>query len=336
MSEDAKMAGDIDSLMAKAESTAKSLEYRSLSAKIYCNDQYYKITWPATTTFSGASLKLDRAIVTSIDDSSADKIRPKVLTLTDDTTGNAIDFDYIKGFDGKGVTMIIRENMDNLIPTYSFIPASSITVVIDNIDEYPIKDPPMLMRGAIGRNSDDLTPESSVPEDKYVYDFGIDDISLSYVTSEETSGIISDAIDIGACSYISLSAKIYGDDSSYEFYIIDGASEVSILPVEQSLEIIREKIFPGLPTRFNINMDKGIKIYDGDKETELTIADMNTITDKNHYISYTANADSIRYVPKNKSIRVKIIQRLNGKTPSIIKAITLQRFGGEAPWTMLA
>lgn len=167
-----------------------------------------------------------------------------------------------------------------------------------------------------------------------VYDFGIDSIIVRYTSPKKTSGFLSKPIDIGPCSYITLSVKAAGNlTGRMEFSIIDGSTEISIMPEEMEKYIMHEKLFHGLQTRFSIDTDKAYTIYKDGTVTTLSYEQVLSmpLDDGEYTISYYSLSE-YKYVPSNEQIRLKLVVRCSNKKPVPIKAMTIKRYGGEMPW----
>ena len=136
---------------------------------------------------------------------------------------------------------------------------------------------------------------------------------------------------MGHGDYVELDAP---SSSGIEYYIVDGTEETPILPV--SLERVSgEKLFPGLPTRFDIDKNKPVKIYENGKDTSLGYNDISSIDfgeEKEYTIDYTPASllKAHRHALTGESIRVKIITRSN----VTINSVTIIKHGGDTVWTM--
>ena len=185
-----------------------------------------------------------------------------------------------------------------------------------------------------GSQADTIDNNSQELATRVVYDFGIDSVTARYTAAKPLSGFISQPVNIGNCSSITLSVKAAGElDGRTEFSIIDGATEVPILPEEMNAYIVKEKLFPGMQTRFPIDTSKSCFIYKDNAFTTLSYEDVQSMPmdDGEYSISYTSLAEH-KYTPVNETVRLKVIARCSGDNPVPIKAMTIKRFGGETPW----
>lgn len=169
----------------------------------------------------------------------------------------------------------------------------------------------------------------------YYYLFGIDNISLQYVEKEEKSCFVSKELKVGTLEdqeYISLDAQYLCDEGNIEFYIIDGTTEIPILP-EHETGIIREQLFHKIGTRFTVDTTKPIRVY---KDGILIKDSLNAaINDSNggYTVSYTPlNAIAINSL-KNSVITVKaVIRNYDKNYDPYIKSITVKKYGGGSLW----
>ena len=153
---------------------------------------------------------------------------------------------------------------------------------------------------------------------------------LSTVTNK-SSGFLSSEINMGHGDYVELDAP---SSPGIEYYIVDGTEEAPILPIS-SERVSGEKLFPGLPTRFDIDKNKPVKIYENGKDTSLGYNDISSIDfgkEKEYTIDYTPASllKAHRHALTGESIRVKIIARSN----VTIDSVTIIKHGGDTVWTM--
>lgn len=186
------------------------------------------------------------------------------------------------------------------------------------------------------------TFKSSLKEQhKFIYYSGIDSIELKKVDANKEVCFISKHVNIGELldgEYLEFDAAYSCDeDSSIEFYMLDGEEEIPIIPTKD-LIIKNEKIFSELSTRFSVDTSAPIIIKNrngisslslSEAKEKLLIADENDI----YNISYSTKA-SRRIIPKNKSVRVKAIIRIyaDSSDSPYIKSIKFKKFGGSALW----
>lgn len=165
---------------------------------------------------------------------------------------------------------------------------------------------------------------------QYNYKFGINSVDIKSMKPTDSSGFITKAITIGNVDHIELSATSTGGNAAIEYYIIDGTNETPILPQEDTE--VKEKLFYGLSTRFNVNTDNDVVIYVNGEKSDYTLADKDGFDYKTneYYVTYTPIEASHKYSPSNNEIKIKVIERiLSGCTPSTIKDITIVKFGGD-------
>jgi hypothetical protein len=171
---------------------------------------------------------------------------------------------------------------------------------------------------------------------KYSYFFGLDKLSIKDATVNQNCCFVSQDISLGEIpedGYIQLETEFSTENNSaVEFYIIDGSTEVPILPVNQNL-IQNEKIFFGLTTRFAIDESKGYEIKRNGIIADMTLDKAMQSTDALYTITYTPTA-SFNYKPINSSVKVKTILRVydkNANSPYVTK-MKIRKFGGGTLW----
>lgn len=186
------------------------------------------------------------------------------------------------------------------------------------------------------------TFKSSLKEQhKFIYYSGIDSIELKKVDVNKEVCFVSKYVEIGELTegeYLEFDA-VYscGEDSSIEFYMLDGEEEIPIIPSGDSI-IKNEKIFSELSTRFSIDDSKPIVIKNKASVSNLSLPEAKekllTSADNNIYnITYSTKA-SKRVLPTNKSVRIKAILRTYGEPSDspYIKSMKFKKFGGSALW----
>ena len=168
----------------------------------------------------------------------------------------------------------------------------------------------------------------------FKYTFGLDAIKVQQKAMYKECGYQSETISLGECSYIELSADENGSNP-VEYYIIDGTKEVPILPVEKT-KVVHEPLVYQLGTRFAVDPDSDVKIYQDGVETNLLLSDADSFDYAGHSytVSYTP-IDAHKYFPKNKEVQVKIIQK-KSELPTTINTVSIRKHGGEMYWTILA
>ena len=174
---------------------------------------------------------------------------------------------------------------------------------------------------------------SGVAKHGYAYSFGIDSMAVQKRSIYDECGFVSALIDIGPCSYIEI-AVIEAGENPVEYYIADGTKVVPALPIGVK-KINGELLHYGLDTRFAIDKSKDITIYKDGKETDSAIEDKDLFDFSAHTytISYTTTSSS-KYFPDNEKIQIKVLQRASS-LPTTIQAISINKHGGEAEWTIL-
>lgn len=168
----------------------------------------------------------------------------------------------------------------------------------------------------------------------YYYIFGIDNFKAEFVKVNNNSSFISKDIFINGINnteYLKLEAEYDCQNGSVEFYVLDGIAQIPVLPDNVS-QVIDEKLFYGMPTRFTVDNNKSIVIKRNSIVTKMT---MNEAINKND-AAYTAsyyplNAQIIKNITSN-NIKIKAIIRTYDKTIPYIKKIKLKKFGGGALW----
>ena len=247
--------------------------------------------------------------------------------IKNNVTGKVIDKDKIVSAQNGGILVAGKD-----IGTFTYVPEKEISYTpAKNIVSIDGPQKPL----SYGSGIYTIDNDNQKLEQKTIYDFGIDSITARYTSPRTVSGFVSQAIELGPCSYITLSVKSAGKlDGRTEFSIIDGTAEVPILPEEMNHEIQYEKLFPNMPTRFSIDFGKDYVIYKNNAPTELTYEQVKTMAldDGEYAITYMAYGEYQKYFPNTHSIRLKIIARCPSGKPTPIKAMTIKKFGGEMPW----
>lgn len=178
---------------------------------------------------------------------------------------------------------------------------------------------------------------SSTGDNKYMYNVGIENITVEKRIPEKVCGYITGAISIGSCSYIELSVSRNNLSVPIEYSIIDGFKEVPIIPVEESGLIITEHLFFGQGLRFTPDKSHDIKIKKNGLDTSMSLDNFLSLTDidKDNEV-YTAEYmpinTSSKYSPSNNLIKIKIIERCYDNIPSVVNTLVIKKHGGEKPW----
>lgn len=218
-----------------------------------------------------------------------------------------------------------------------------IGIVLDDKDTISTTARPIPRRDEIKNIQLDSTVVS--------YDFGINNIKFSYHNATDVSGLISNFIVIDNCDYLTLltSLKEQSKDEQYslEFYLLDNNKEIPILPYNQ-MQVLYEKMFYNLETRFKINKNYQITVHEKTKDG-LTL--YNTYANYDEYLTGTNSlnnmlkdkskelvisyvpVDAKRVKPTNNRIAIKLIKRIYaGKNPLKIDNIILNAHGGKLNW----
>nr|DAJ81671.1 MAG TPA: hypothetical protein [Caudoviricetes sp.] len=218
-----------------------------------------------------------------------------------------------------------------------------IGIVLDDKDTISTTARPIPRRDEIKNIQLDSTVVS--------YDFGINNIKFSYHNATDVSGLISNFIVIDNCDYLTLltSLKEQSKDEQYslEFYLLDNNKEIPILPYNQT-QVLYEKMFYNLETRFKINKNYQITVHEKTKDG-LTL--YNTYANYDEYLTGTNSlnnmlkdkskelvisyvpVDAKRVKPTNNRIAIKLIKRIYvGKNPLKIDNIILNAHGGKLNW----
>jgi hypothetical protein len=172
--------------------------------------------------------------------------------------------------------------------------------------------------------------------DKYTYFFGIDKIQIKHMAANNTCCLVTPEVFIDKLdqdNYIQLEANyITSDVNSIEFYIIDGALEIPILPINDTI-VSNEKIFYGMKPRFSVDYNSPIEIKRNGVLTPLTIDNAIQLNDAIYTVSYTP-LNPYNCKPINSSVKIKIIERLyeeNANAPYVAK-MRIRKYGGDTLW----
>lgn len=171
----------------------------------------------------------------------------------------------------------------------------------------------------------------------YYYLFGVDEIKFQYVKEDNTSGFCSQNIAIGALTsneYLTLYTEDSIEEGSIEYYIINGAETIPILP-ENVSKVIDEKIFYKYPTRFTIDSNYEVVIKKNGQVVNTSLYEAINTNDGNLWtVSYTPIINNFNNL-YNESIKVKVIIRsYNTIQNSFIKNIKIRKYGGNNLWTV--
>ena len=169
----------------------------------------------------------------------------------------------------------------------------------------------------------------------YYYLFGLDKISIEYVDIETSSCFVSKDIKIDKLKddeYIALEADYSCEEGNIEFYIIDGTTEIPILPESQKT-VIHEKIFYKSPTMFTIDDLGSVKVYENKIPSKISINNAMNSTDEKYTVSYKPKNATIIESLMNDTIQVKaIIRTYNKSYIPYIKSIQIKKYGRSSLW----
>lgn len=167
---------------------------------------------------------------------------------------------------------------------------------------------------------------------KYSYSFGIDSFLFGRAKLHNDMCFISEDIEIENLKeneYIQLISNYNtGGNGSIEFYILDGANEKPILPIDTNT-IIDEKIFFGLRTRFSVDTDKEILVKKNGMLVDISLDQAINSNEDGYTVSYTP-LDAHNVNIKNNIIQIKAIIRTydNTQEAPFIKSIAVKKYGG--------
>ena len=172
---------------------------------------------------------------------------------------------------------------------------------------------------------------------KYTYRFGLDYFTLHNVERYNESCFMSEEIQVGKMKdteYLNINSDfISADSTDVEFYIVDGNQEIPILPLSKD-KIENEKIFTGLPLRFNTD-DNEFVVRKNGYVINMDLEDAKNQISGDYSVDYTPNKEyCYSYTPINTSIKVKAVLRRYNDFAEMpyIKSIKIRKFGGAAPW----
>lgn len=167
----------------------------------------------------------------------------------------------------------------------------------------------------------------------YIYDFGLDDIKMLESITDKTMCFISEPIILDSDNQvIQLTADYDQGEGSIEFYIIDSTKERPIL-VNGNKNIIDEKIFKGLQTRFTIEADKPIIIKKDGDVLNTTLDQAKALNKDGLTVSYTA-AETGTINITSREVKVKVIFRMysSSKKPPFLKNVAIKQLERSLIW----
>lgn len=199
--------------------------------------------------------------------------------------------------------------------------------------------------GTVTTKTYKASPENTTTVTKYIYVFGIDDITVGLIDFNKDCYFMSETINTGKLQdgdYLQLYVSDnVGEFSSIEYYIVDGDMEIPILPITNKY-VYNERIFPEENLRFDIDDDLFalgiINVKRDGLAIDSTYDDIKNLYDAKYSVSYQPKNDCYNYTPINDSIKVKAIMRLYGSTIDTIpyiKSINVRKYGGTTLWTKL-
>lgn len=182
----------------------------------------------------------------------------------------------------------------------------------------------------------DTNPVETSYTEKARYYFGLKDIKLFNSSKVNNSGIISGYIALSNLSYITVnSVENGGENYSTEYYILDGLTEVSVLPENQELAV-KERLFYNTSLRFPVDSTVATTLYEDGVEISKNYLELTYDDYENHIyaLTYKPGGNPYRYIPENINIRIKIIIRCyNDESISPnISGIVINKYGGKVEW----
>lgn len=170
--------------------------------------------------------------------------------------------------------------------------------------------------------------------------FGFRNLQICSKKTAPVSGILSRPIDVSDTSYITVNGEISGlETGTVELSVIDNIDEVPIL-CEDTRQVHKEKLFFAQPTRFQIDPDMPLTLYE---DNIICKKDMDTLSSQEfqehtYALSYTAAGDPFRYFPVSKSIQIKILIRQYVDTAPFVSVqnMIVHRHGETLQWNSKA
>lgn len=257
----------------------------------------------------------------------------RLSTLKNSQTQEELSIDNATS-DGTG--FLVED--ENTVGKYSYIPLEDTQYEVSpylGYDTVSAPEVPVQNFGSLNFSPD--LDNDGVIKNVVAYNFGIDSVKVGFSASYETTGFVSEKINIDSCSYLQVELQTEKGDTSIEVYILDDGKELPILPLNGNY-VADEKIFQDLPTRFVVDEAESVTIKKDGEVTNLNLNNINNTTvldsDAVYTVSYFPREDSDKVFPTSKEIQVKIIQREYSfcTKQTIIKAVTIKKFGGKIPW----
>ena len=168
----------------------------------------------------------------------------------------------------------------------------------------------------LSSNVIESTKDTLETENEFAYYFGITSMAAFNKKYLPVCAFISDPISISGRKKLVLEADFTeGDNGSIEFSIIEGTSEIPIVP-KGVKTIHNEKLFFDVPLRFGA---KDCKLYKNFKYTGASTKTANFTLGDIYTVDYTPT-DGFEYQPKKSEVKIKVIMRMydpDGVPPQI-------------------
>lgn len=170
----------------------------------------------------------------------------------------------------------------------------------------------------------------------YYYLFGLDKVHIQFVDKSTKSCFISKEMKIEELKdheYLALESEYQCEEGNIEFSIIDGTTEIPILP-ESEKHIYHEKVFYKIPTRFTIDDINSIQVYENGVPVKISLSEAMNDTNEKYTVSYKPKAATTLDSLLNNTIKVKAtIRNYNNNYIPFIKSIQIKKYGGGTLWT---
>lgn len=176
-----------------------------------------------------------------------------------------------------------------------------------------------------------------VEKQMYTYLFGIDSIDIKNIIQEKDSCFISESINIGSLKeneYIQLHVEeIIDENAVVEYSILDGNSEIPILPYGQKI-IVNEKLFATQPLRFTQDHSLAYTIKKDGISVDISADDAKSQILNRFSIDYFPEK-KYNYTAINNNIKIKATIRNYSNTinNSYIRTMKIRKYGGDVLWT---
>lgn len=186
---------------------------------------------------------------------------------------------------------------------------------------------------------DTLKADENLELDKprfYYYLFGLDNLSIEYVSIEKQSCFYSKDIKIDSIKtneHLTIDTEDSIERGSIEYYMVDGTEMIPILPEKQT-QVIDEKIFHKTATRFSYDAKEPITIKRNGDIVKMTLQEAINKNEKDvtYTVSYTPIINNITSL-NNNTIKIKaVIRTYDDNFTSFIKSINIKKYGGGKLW----